>query len=69
MRTAAPMSGRGWVEIEDIETREDLFERVGRNIDADHAQRGLIGAADSRLVPVRPAVDISQTWFTRHRQR
>jgi aminoglycoside N3'-acetyltransferase len=42
---------------------------VGKNIDADHTQRGLIGVAESKLVPVRPAVDISQQWFTRHRQR
>jgi aminoglycoside 3-N-acetyltransferase len=69
IRTAAPVTGRGWVEIEDIETHEDLFDRVGKNIDADHTQRGLIGVAESKLVPVRPAVDISQQWFTRHRQR
>ena len=68
--TAAPLPDRGWVEMADIETREDLFRELGDAVDREvGTARGRVGDAACRLLPQRAAVDAATRWFTTRRYR
>jgi aminoglycoside 3-N-acetyltransferase len=66
-RLGAPITENGqrtWSWFDDIETRADLFEELGRDFEREHpVGRGRVGSADSRLFSQRAAVDFAVEWL------
>ncbi|MDX1417897.1 MAG: AAC(3) family N-acetyltransferase, partial [Candidatus Promineifilaceae bacterium] len=60
---------RVWQEFDDVDFQDDCFEDIGRSFDRlGQVKIGRIGAAESRLMSQRMAVDFAQEWITKHRQ-
>lgn len=61
---------RVWKEYQDIITREELFEQIGRDFlqsecSYNHSQ---IGLANSYLLPMRESVDFAEKWLEQYDQ-
>lgn len=61
---------RVWKEYQDIITREELFEQIGRDFlqsecRYNHSQ---IGLANSYLLPMRESVDFAEKWLEQYDQ-
>ncbi len=73
MKTGAPwLEGdrRIWKECTDVDFQDDLFPQIGQQYEHQSPVKiGPIGAAESRLMPQRTAVDFAQDWITKHRER
>jgi aminoglycoside 3-N-acetyltransferase len=67
VRHGAPVMKNGrrvWTWFEDIETREDLFEELGRDFERERpVTRGRVGSAEARLFSQRAAVDFAVDWL------
>ncbi|MCC9089710.1 MULTISPECIES: aminoglycoside N(3)-acetyltransferase [Bacillus] len=61
---------RVWKEYQDIMTREELFEQIGRDfLHSGYTHyRGQIGLANSYLLPVRGSVDYAEKWLEQYDQ-
>ncbi len=56
--------GRTWLRWRELESREELFPALGRSFERAHGVRaGRIGAAETRLMPMRPLVDFGAAWL------
>jgi aminoglycoside 3-N-acetyltransferase len=66
-RGGAPVmqSGRRtWTSFDDIESRDNEFEELGRDFEREHSVAcGRVGSADTRLFPQRIAVDFAVGWL------
>ena len=59
-----PDSRRVWAWFEDIETRDDLFEELGRDFEQERpVTHGRVGSAEARLFSQRAAVDFAVDWL------
>ncbi|HUZ37751.1 MAG TPA: AAC(3) family N-acetyltransferase [Streptosporangiaceae bacterium] len=57
-------------EFTDLALDDSDFGALGTAIDPEpFVRRGRIGAAESRLLPLRAAVDFARCWFLEHRSR
>ncbi|MFQ3647978.1 MAG: AAC(3) family N-acetyltransferase [Anaerolineae bacterium] len=55
---------RQWVEFHEIDYDDTPFEQIGRDYEAQHGVRlGQVGAAVTRLMPMRPLVDFAAQWL------
>ncbi|MBQ4816189.1 AAC(3) family N-acetyltransferase [Bacillus pumilus] len=68
MTRGAPILENGWriwKEYQDIITREELFEQIGRDFlkSGGTHHHGQIGLASSYLLPVRESVDFAEKWL------
>ncbi|MER5530149.1 AAC(3) family N-acetyltransferase [Streptomyces sp. NPDC002677] len=66
--------GRQWHEFEDVALDDSDFARIGAWLEDQSigpgrplVRHGLVGAAPTRLLPLRPAVDLALHWLKRHR--
>ena len=61
--------GREWVSYEATELEDQDFGTLGAAFEAqtDSVVRGTVGAAESRLFPLRDAVRFAAKWITDHR--
>jgi aminoglycoside 3-N-acetyltransferase len=66
-RHGAPITENGkrvWVWFDDIETREDLFEELGRDFETEcPVTLGRVGSAEAQLFSQRAAVDFAVDWL------
>jgi aminoglycoside 3-N-acetyltransferase len=66
-RSGAPvMQGgrRAWTWFDDIESRDNLFEELGRDFERERpVSRERVGSADARLFSQRAAVDFAVDWL------
>ena len=66
-RSGAPIvrdGERTWAWFEEIETRSDLFDELGRDFEqARPVKVGRVGAAEARLFSQRAAVDFAVEWL------
>jgi aminoglycoside 3-N-acetyltransferase len=66
-RSGAPVmvdGQRTWVWFDDIESREDMFEELGRDFEGRcPVNRGSVGSADARFFSQRAAVDFAVGWL------
>ncbi|NRQ33606.1 AAC(3) family N-acetyltransferase [Nonomuraea sp. NN258] len=61
--------GPVWREFVDLDLDSGDFARLGAGFERTGAvRRGRVGAADSRLFPLRAAVDYAVAWLGAHRQ-
>ncbi len=59
---------RIWKTYQDIELDSDVFPALGAAFETSGLVRiGLVGSAQSRLLPQRPAVDFAVEWLTHQR--
>ncbi len=69
----APILERGqrvWKTYRDIELDADLFPEIGAAFEETGlVKTGLVGCAQCKLLPQRPAVDFATVWLTRKRAR
>lgn len=67
----APITENGqrvWKNFPDIDIDSDIFPQIGERFEATGlVQRSLIGRADSRLLPQRPAIDFAVQWYRENR--
>ncbi|SEL65123.1 aminoglycoside 3-N-acetyltransferase [Nonomuraea pusilla] len=64
----ADARGRRWTEFVDVDVDDGDFARIGADFErACETRRGRVGHADSRLFPIRSAVDHAATWLAAHR--
>ncbi|RPK81577.1 MULTISPECIES: AAC(3) family N-acetyltransferase [Streptomyces] len=67
----APRGVRRWWEYEDVALDDGDFAALGAAFEETAADGGLragrVGAAECRLVRLRPAVDFATAWLTEHR--
>lgn len=55
---------RTWREYEDYDIDSDDFPPIGAAFEQSHyIRRGLVGSAESRLIPQRELVDFATEWF------
>jgi len=55
---------RQWVEFVEIDYDDTPFEQIGRDYEAQHGVRmGRVGAASTRLMPIRSLVDFAARWL------
>ena len=60
--------GREWVRYESAELDDHDFGDLGAAYEkTGSVSRGMVGAATSRLFPIRGAVRFAETWIARHR--
>ncbi|MCB5906211.1 aminoglycoside N(3)-acetyltransferase [Streptomyces pinistramenti] len=60
--------GRRWITVRDTAVDEDRFDELGAAFEKVRpAQRGKVGAADSRLLSLADAVSFAQAWLPEHR--
>jgi aminoglycoside 3-N-acetyltransferase len=58
-----------WRAYEDVKLDDGDFPVLGRALDGTpYVTRGTVGSADSRLVPLRQAVDFACGWMAAHRK-
>ncbi len=71
MGTARTVDGaRVWDWFEDFDWDSDDFPAAGEAFEAAYpVSRGLVGLAECRLFPIRPAVDAAFKWLSMHRKR
>ncbi len=72
IREGAPILVNGerqWVEYDDVDVDSDDFAEIGQAFEATGGSfnQGLVGQAESRLVPVRSLVDFGVQWIAEHR--
>jgi aminoglycoside 3-N-acetyltransferase len=61
-------AGRDWVAYESVELKDHDFGELGAAFErSGSVSSGMVGAATSRLFPLREAVRFAETWFVRHR--
>jgi aminoglycoside 3-N-acetyltransferase len=59
-----------WKEFPDIDFQDDHFPAIGQDFEQQGGVKiGHIGAAESRLLPQRPAVDFAQEWLAKFRKQ
>ncbi len=72
MVQGAPVAKNGrreWVTFDDIDGDVSDFDAIGRDFEATGwVRRGLVGRADSLLVPQRPLVDFAVRWMEGNRK-
>jgi aminoglycoside N3'-acetyltransferase len=57
-----------WKTYQDIELDSDQFPEIGAAFEAmGLVKTGLVGSAQCKLLPQRPAVDFATQWLTRIR--
>lgn len=60
---------RVWQTLRDIELDSDVFDELGAAFEAIFpVSHGLVGSAQTRLFPQRPAVDFATQWIAARRQ-
>ncbi|MEN8241946.1 MAG: AAC(3) family N-acetyltransferase, partial [Chloroflexota bacterium] len=61
---------RQWVKFEEIDYSDDDFSQIGSDFSAKTGDeiQGLIGAAESRLMPQRSLVDYAAGWMEKNRK-
>ncbi|WP_075661742.1 aminoglycoside N(3)-acetyltransferase [Streptomyces acidiscabies] len=58
----------GWRTVTDVDLSDEGFEELGHDYERDRpVVRGKVGAADTRLFPVRDAVAYAERWLPIHR--
>ncbi|MDX3381432.1 AAC(3) family N-acetyltransferase [Streptomyces niveiscabiei] len=58
----------GWRTVTDLALSDDLFPELGHDYERDRpVVRGRVGAADTRLFPLRDAVAYATRWLAIHR--
>lgn len=72
IREGAPILVNGerqWVEYDDVDVDSDDFAEIGQAFEATGGSynHGLVGQAQSRLVPVRSLVDFGVEWIAKNR--
>ena len=67
----AEAGGRRWIEYEDVALNDHDFARLGADFERDTGvvAAGRVGAADSRIFPIRDAVAYAEKWFVNNRSR
>ncbi|MEV2269250.1 aminoglycoside N(3)-acetyltransferase [Nonomuraea africana] len=64
LRTYRCVVEGGWWEYEDVDLRDTHLPRLGADLDkTDISRKGRIGRAESRLLPLAPAVDFAVNWL------
>lgn len=61
--------GRRWIEYPTVALNDSDFDRLGADFEAASGQVtvGRIGAAQCRLLPLRPSVEFATSWLALHR--
>jgi aminoglycoside 3-N-acetyltransferase len=60
--------GRCWMTYDDVVLDDNEFENIGASMEMQIAvNRGLVGGAQCRLVPLHPAVEFAAKWMRGHR--
>jgi aminoglycoside 3-N-acetyltransferase len=64
-------AGRRWVTYTDVTLDQSDFAELGHDFETRSGlvRRGMVGAAASRLFPLREAVAFARDWFWAHRPR
>ncbi len=72
MTKGAPLNLNGkrvWKEYQELEFREELFEKLGQDFEAEYPVNiGIVGSAASRLIPLKVAVYFAEKWLNKHDQ-
>lgn len=60
---------RRWWSYKDVVLDDQDFAELGEDLDErpDHVARGPVGGAESRLIPLRKAVDFAEVWLQHRR--
>ncbi|MFJ8307513.1 MULTISPECIES: aminoglycoside N(3)-acetyltransferase [unclassified Streptomyces] len=67
---ATPEGGRRRMTVRETSITSERFDELGADFERDRTVvRGTVGAAASRLFPVRDAVAYAQAWLATHRSR
>jgi aminoglycoside 3-N-acetyltransferase len=62
-------SGKEWVDYKDVVLDDSEFEAIGEELDQKKIpDRGRVGNADCRLMPLRKVVDSAREWMHEHRR-
>ena len=58
---------RVWKTYQEIETREELFEEIGKDFEMDYlVEKTKIGLAESRLFSLKQGVDFAEKWLRKY---
>jgi aminoglycoside 3-N-acetyltransferase len=61
---------RQWITYKDVKLDDEDFAKIGADLDSAHVKsvnRGYVGNAQSRLIPMVLAVDHATQWMAKYR--